>query len=149
MTGWRIGYACGPADILAGMRKVHQYIIMSAPTTGQIAAIEGLKNGEPYVQEMVAEYDRRRRLIVGGLNAIGLPTFEPHGAFYAFPDIRPTGLTSDQFSEKLLAEEQVAAIPGSGFGACGEGFIRMSYATAYEKLEEALRRIDRFVKRYR
>jgi aminotransferase len=149
MTGWRVGYTCGPADIVAGLRKVHQYIIMSAPTTGQIAAIEGLKHGEPYVQQMIAEYDRRRRLIVDGLNAIGLPTFEPRGAFYAFPDIRPTGLTSSEFSEKLIYEEKVAAVPGSAFGACGEGFVRMSYATAYEKIEEALRRIERFVKRHR
>jgi aminotransferase len=149
MTGWRVGYTCGPADIVAGLRKVHQYIIMSAPTTGQIAAIEGLKHGEPYVRQMIAEYDRRRRLIVDGLNAIGLPTFEPRGAFYAFPDIRPTGLTSSEFSEKLIYEEKVAAVPGSAFGACGEGFVRMSYATAYEKIEEALRRIERFVKRHR
>jgi aminotransferase len=98
---------------------------------------------------MIAEYDRRRRLIVDGLNAIGLPTFEPRGAFYAFPDIRPTGLTSSEFSEKLIYEEKVAAVPGSAFGACGEGFVRMSYATAYEKIEEALRRIERFVKRHR
>ncbi len=148
MTGWRIGYACGPADLIAGMRKIHQYIIMSAPTTGQMAAIEALKSGEEHVQRMVAEYDRRRRVIVDGLRAAGLPCFEPRGAFYAFPDIRSTGLTSEEFSEKLLFEEKVAVVPGSAFGQCGEGFVRCAYAASLEDIEEALRRITRFVKRY-
>ena len=147
MTGWRIGYACGPEELLGAMRKIHQYIIMSAPTTGQAAAIEALKHGEPFVKQMVAEYDQRRQLIVSGLNSIGLPTFEPRGAFYAFPDIRSTGLTSEQFSEKLLMEGKVAAIPGSAFGASGEGYVRMAYANSLANIEEALDRIDRFVKK--
>jgi len=148
MTGWRVGYACGPADLIAGLRKIHQYIIMSAPTMGQMAAIEALKSGEEHVQRMRAEYDRRRRVIVDGLRAAGLPCFEPRGAFYAFPDIRVTGLTSDEFSEKLLLEEKVAVVPGNAFGECGEGFVRCAYAASLEDIEEALRRIERFVRRY-
>ncbi|MBI1802512.1 MAG: aminotransferase class I/II-fold pyridoxal phosphate-dependent enzyme [Chloroflexi bacterium] len=147
MTGWRIGYACGPSEIMAALRKIHQYIIMSAPTTGQAAAIEALKSGEPFVQQMVAEYDQRRQLMVRGLNQIGLPTFEPRGAFYAFPDIRATGLTSDQFCERLLYEQKVAVIPGSAFGACGEGFVRCAYAASLADIEEALDRMERFVKK--
>ncbi|RLC82838.1 MAG: pyridoxal phosphate-dependent aminotransferase [Chloroflexi bacterium] len=148
MTGWRIGYACAPADILSQIRKVHQYAIMCAPTTSQVAALEALRNGEEYVQQMVAEYDRRRRLIVEGLNSIGLKCFEPKGAFYAFPSIEATGLSSEEFSEKLLYEEKVAVVPGNAFGECGEGFVRCSYATAYEKIEQALERMERFVKKY-
>jgi aminotransferase len=147
MTGWRIGYAAAPRDIMAGLVRVHQYTIMSAPTTAQEAALEGLINGESYVQDMVAEYNRRRRLIVDGLNHIGLPTFEPRGAFYAFPKVDVTGLDDETFSQRLLEEEKVAAVPGSAFGAGGEGFIRCSYATAYEKIEQALERIERFVRR--
>ncbi len=147
MTGWRIGYACGPADLIAALRKIHQYIIMSAPTMGQVAAIEALKCGEEHVQAMRAEYDRRRRVIVDGLNAIGLPCFEPRGAFYAFPDIRRTGLNSEEFSEKLLFEEKVAVVPGSAFGESGEGYVRCAYAASMENIQEALRRIERFVKR--
>jgi aminotransferase len=147
MTGWRLGYACGPADIMAGLRKIHQYIIMSAPTTAQYAGIEALKHGETYVQAMVSEYNQRRQTIVQGLNQIGLPTFEPRGAFYAFPDIRATGLTSEQFSEKLLVEQKVAVIPGSAFGACGEGFVRCAYTASHSQIEEALDRIETFVKR--
>ena len=148
MTGWRIGYACAPAEILSQIRKVHQYAIMCAPTTSQVAALEALRNGEEYVQQMVAEYDRRRRLIVEGLNSIGLKCFEPKGAFYAFPSIEATGLSSEEFSEKLLYEEKVAVVPGNAFGECGEGFVRCSYATAYEKIEQALERMERFVKKY-
>ena len=147
MTGWRIGYACAPADLIGGLRKIHQYIIMSAPTTAQVAAIEALKDGEPFVRQMVAEYDQRRQLIVRGLNQIGLPTFEPRGAFYAFPDIRPTGLTSEEFSERLLMEAKVAAIPGSAFGRSGEGYVRCAYANSLANIEEALDRIERFVKK--
>jgi len=147
MTGWRIGYACGPAEIMAGLLRVHQYTIMTAPTTAQDAALEALRSGEQYVQEMVEEYDRRRRLIVNGLNQIGLPTFEPKGAFYAFPKVDVTGLDDETFSTRLLEEEKVACVPGSAFGAGGEGFVRCSYATAYEKIEEALTRIERFVRR--
>ena len=148
MTGWRAGYAAAPADILRGLLRVHQYTIMSAPTMSQLAALEAINNGDEYVVQMRDEYDRRRRLIVGGLNELGLPTFEPHGAFYAFPSIANSGMTDDEFAQKLLEEEKVAVVPGSAFGAGGAGFVRCSYATAYEKLEEALRRIDRFMKRH-
>jgi aminotransferase len=149
MTGWRIGYAAAPADMLRGLLRVHQYTIMSAPTAAQEAALEALRQGGPHVAEMVAEYDRRRRLIVDGLNEIGLATVEPHGAFYAFPDITSTGLDAETFSQKLLREEHVAVVPGTAFGAGGEGYVRCSYATSYENLQEALRRIDRFVRRNR
>jgi aminotransferase len=148
MTGWRIGYAAGPEDIIKGLLRVHQYTIMSAPTPSQMAAVEALKSGEPYVEAMREEYDRRRRLIVTGLNRLGLPTFEPHGAFYAFPNIAVTGMDDETFAQKLLEEERVAAVPGSSFGPGGEGFLRCSYATAYEKIEEALRRMERFMRRY-
>jgi aminotransferase len=148
MTGWRIGYAAAPAEVMAAMRKVHQYTIMSAPTTAQIAALEALRHGEEEVERMRQEYDRRRRLIVGGLNAIGLPCFEPRGAFYAFPSIAASGMTSEEFSLRLLEEEKVAVVPGSAFGAGGEGFVRCSYATAYEKIEEALERMARFAQRH-
>ncbi len=148
MTGWRIGYAAGPAGILGALRKIHQYTIMSAPTTAQMAALEALKNGAPHVERMRAEYDRRRKLIVGGLNELGLPTFEPKGAFYAFPSVSVTGMDDNVFAETLLEEERVAAVPGSAFGACGAGFVRCSYATAYEKIEQALERLRRFMSRH-
>ena len=147
MTGWRIGFAAGPAAILSGLLRIHQYTVMSAPTMAQSAAVTGLKEGEEYIQEMVAEYDRRRRLIVGGFNQIGLPTFEPKGAFYAFPKISVTGLDDETFATRLLQEENVAVVPGNAFGKGGEGFVRCSYATAYEKIEVALGRIERFVNR--
>ena len=121
---------------------------MSAPTTAQIAGIEAIKNGEEHVAAMRNEYDRRRQLIVTGLNQLGLPTFEPKGAFYAFPSITPSGMDDDTFSMKLLDEERVAVVPGSAFGAGGEGFVRCSYATAYEKIEEALERMERFMRRH-
>jgi aminotransferase len=149
MTGWRVGYVAAPAAILEGMLKVHQYGIMSAPTTAQDAALAAIIEGEPDVERMLAEYDRRRRLIVDGLNDLGLDTFEPRGAFYAFPRIGSTGLTDDAFTERLLNEERVAVVPGSAFGPSGEGHVRMCYATSYERLEEALRRIGRFVERTR
>ncbi len=149
MTGWRIGYLLGPAELVGEMRKVHQYLIMSAPTVAQWAAVKALEVGEPYVQEMVAEYDRRRHLIIEGLNNIGLPCVEPQGAFYAFPNIEGTGMDDNTFAEQLLREERVAVIPGRGFGPSGKGFVRMSYATAYEKIEAALERIARFVQRHR
>jgi aminotransferase len=149
MTGWRVGWMCAPAPILEGIVKVHQYGIMSAPTVAQDAALVAILGGEPAVATMVAEYDRRRRLLVDGLNRIGLPTFEPRGAFYAFPRITSTGLTSDEFAERLLREERVAVVPGNAFGPSGEGHVRMCYATAFEKIEEALVRIERFVERVR
>ena len=148
MTGWRIGFAAGPSGLIQGLLRIHQYTIMSAPTVAQAAALEALQNGEPYVAEMRAEYDRRRRLIVSGLNGLGLPTFEPHGAFYAFPSIAASGMDDETFAQKLLEEERVAVVPGSAFGPGGEGFVRCSYATAYEKIEEALQRLDRFMRRY-
>lgn len=148
MTGWRIGYACGPSDIISGMVRIHQYTIMSAPTTAQDAAIEALKSGEPYVQEMVTEYDRRRRLLVNGLNRLGLSTFEPKGAFYAFPNIQASGMDDETFAEKLLREERVAVVPGNAFGPGGDGFVRACYATSYEQIEEALQRMEKFMGRY-
>jgi len=148
MTGWRIGYAAGPAALMTGLLRVHQYTIMSAPTMAQDAALEAVVSGEDYAAEMVAEYDRRRKLIVGGLNQLGLPTFEPLGAFYAFPKISVTGMDEETFAQKLLEEERVAVVPGTAFGPGGEGFVRCSYATAYDKLEEAQRRLDRFMRRY-
>ncbi len=148
MTGWRIGYACGPTDIIQGMVRIHQYTIMSAPTTAQDAAIEALKTGEPYVKEMVTEYDRRRRLLVAGLNRLGLSTFEPRGAFYTFPNIQASGMDDETFAEALLREEGVAVVPGNAFGPGGDGFVRACYATAYEKIEEALLRMERFMSRH-
>jgi aminotransferase len=148
MTGWRIGYAAGPEDIIKGMVRIHQYTIMSAPTTAQDAAVEALTNGNGYVEEMVAEYDRRRRLIVGGLNRLGLTTFEPRGAFYAFPNISASGMDDEAFAETLLREEHVAVVPGNAFGPGGEGFVRACYATSYEKIEEALHRMEKFMNRY-
>lgn len=147
MTGWRIGYAAGPADIIQGLVRIHQYTVMSAPTTSQAAALEGLLRGETYVNDMVTEYDRRRKLIVNGLNDLGLHTFEPCGAFYAFPNISVSGMDDETFAERLLKEEKVAVIPGSSFGKGGENFVRCSYATSYEKIEEALRRIRSFMQR--
>jgi len=148
MTGWRIGWAAGPAEIMEMMRRVHQYTIMCAPTVAQYAALVALKEGEPFVEEMRREYDRRRRLIVSGLNEIGLTCVEPKGAFYAFPSIAVTGMDENTFAEKLLQEEHVAVIPGSAFGPSGKGYVRCSYATAYEKIEEALERMRRFVRRH-
>ncbi len=147
MTGWRIGFAAAPGEFIQGLIKIHQYTIMSAPTTAQDAAIVALKS-DSYVETMVAEYDRRRKLIVGGLNNLGLTTFEPRGAFYAFPNISASGLDSETFAEKLLQEEHVAVVPGGAFGAGGDGYVRCSYATAYEKIEEALRRMERFMQRH-
>jgi aminotransferase len=150
MTGWRVGYMAAPAPILEGVVKVHQYGIMSAPTVAQDAALEAILGGESDVERMLAEYDRRRRLIVDGLNAIGLRTFEPRGAFYAFPEVTTsTGLSSEAFARGLLEQERVAVIPGSAFGPSGEGHVRACYATSYEDLEEALGRIGRFVDRHR
>ncbi len=147
MTGWRVGYVCANPEILGAIRKIHQYVIMSAPTMGQAGALEGLLHAENDVQEMIRSYDQRRQVTVSGLRAIGLPTFTPRGAFYAFPDIRGTGLDSEQFCEKLLMEEHVAVIPGSAFGKSGEGFVRVCYAASMTNIEEALTRIERFVKR--
>jgi aminotransferase len=150
MTGWRVGWMAAPAAILEGIVKVHQYGIMSAPTTAQDAALEAIVGGEADVERMRTEYDRRRRLLVDGLNALGLRTFEPRGAFYAFPEVTTaTGLSSEDFAQGLLAEERVAVIPGTAFGPSGERHVRACYATSYEQLEEALGRIGRFVGRHR
>jgi aminotransferase len=148
MTGWRIGYVCAPARLMEAILKVHQYAMMCAATMSQAAALEAALHGEDDVRAMVASYDERRKLIVAGLNAAGLPCYEPHGAFYAFPAITPTGLSSDEFAEKLLYEERVAVVPGDAFGAAGAGFVRCTYCTARDKLEEAIERIGKFVKRY-
>ena len=148
MTGWRIGYAAGPADLIKGLVRIHQYTIMSAPTTAQDAAIEALTNGEPFVQQMVTEYNRRRRLLVDGLNRLGLKTFEPRGAFYTFPNISTAGMDDETFAQKLLEEEHVAVVPGNAFGPGGEGFVRACYATEYSKIEEALHRMEKFMQRY-
>jgi aminotransferase len=149
MTGWRLGWVAAPADVTAAIRKIHQYAIMSAPTASQYAGLEAILHGEAAVGEMVAEYDRRRRVIVAGLNEIGLPTFEPRGAFYCFPQISHLGLTSEDFSQRLLMEQQVAVIPGDAFGPSGAGFVRACYATAMDKIETALDRIDTFVRSVR
>jgi len=148
MTGWRIGYACGPSDLIQGLVRIHQYSIMSAPTTAQDAALEALKSGNPFVEEMRTEYDRRRRLLVAGLNRLGLRTFEPRGAFYTFPNIQASGMDDEVFAETLLREESVAVVPGNAFGPGGAGFARMCYATSYEKIEEALRRMEKFMSRH-
>jgi aminotransferase len=147
MTGWRIGYAAAPAPILSALRKIHQYTIMSTPTIAQYAAIAALREAEEDVQKMVAEFDRRRKLIVSGLNQIGLSTFEPKGAFYAFPSIAASGMDDETFAQLLLKEEKVAVVPGNAFYADGQ-FVRCSYATAYEKIEEALERMHRFMVRH-
>jgi aminotransferase len=148
MTGWRIGYACANPDLLAALRKVHQYTIMSAPTTAQAAALVALEQGENHVEKMRQEYDRRRRLIVSGFNTLGMDCFEPRGAFYAFPSIAASGLSSNDFAMRLLEEEEVAVVPGDAFGVSGAGFVRASYATAFEKIEEALNRFERFMRRH-
>ncbi|HLI70005.1 MAG TPA: aminotransferase class I/II-fold pyridoxal phosphate-dependent enzyme [Ktedonobacteraceae bacterium] len=148
MTGWRVGYVAAPALILEAMLKVHQYAIMCAGTAPQEAAIEALRHGEEDVEQMHNDYARRRRMFVDGLNRIGLACCEPGGAFYAFPSLASTGLGDEEFAEKLLFEEQVAVVPGSSFGAAGQGYVRCAYCTAYDKLEEALVRMERFLKNH-
>ncbi|HEY9787116.1 MAG TPA: aminotransferase class I/II-fold pyridoxal phosphate-dependent enzyme [Candidatus Obscuribacterales bacterium] len=147
MTGWRIGYACAPEPIIRLMTKIHSYSILCAPITGQIAAIEALRNGDACVKEMMSQYKHRRRLIVDGLNKLGLTCYMPQGAFYAFPSIRSTGLTAEQFAERLLFEEKVAVVPGTAFGAGGEGHVRCSYATSVEKIEISLSRMRAFLEK--
>ena len=149
MTGWRMGYACAPAPIMEQMIKIHQFAIMCAPTTSQYAAIEALKNCDGEVEYMVNEYNMRRRIMVAGFNRIGLTCREPKGAFYAFPSIESTGMTSEEFCEKLLHSKKVAVVPGTAFGDSGEGFIRASYCYSVEHINEAIRRIDEFLKELR
>ncbi|MBC7798729.1 MAG: aminotransferase class I/II-fold pyridoxal phosphate-dependent enzyme [Pyrinomonadaceae bacterium] len=146
MTGWRVGYICAEPEILGATRKVHQFTIMSAPTIGQYAALEALKSGEPFVENMHGEYARRRKLVLSGLDALGLRCFEPKGAFYAFPSVEKLGLSGDEFAEKLLINAQVAVVPGSAFGDCGKDFVRIAYCNSYENIEIALERIGKFIK---
>ncbi|WP_029502453.1 aminotransferase class I/II-fold pyridoxal phosphate-dependent enzyme [Lachnoclostridium phytofermentans] len=148
MTGWRLGYAAGPSNIIEQMTKIHQFAIMCAPTTSQYAAVEALRAGDPDVQMMREDYDKRRRYVVNALREMGLECFEPFGAFYVFPCIKNLGMTSDEFANALLQEEKVAVVPGTAFGECGEGFLRISYAYSIENLKEALGRMDRFVKKH-
>lgn len=148
MTGWRIGYAAAPAPLMEAMRKLHQYLIMSAPTMGQAAALEALEYGEEDVEHMRVQYDRRRRLIVSGFNDLGLTCFDPRGAFYAFPSIEATGMEDEDFCDRLLHEERVAVVPGSAFGQSGSGFVRASYATSDDNIERALERMSRFMRRH-
>ena len=145
MTGWRIGYAMSNPAIISAMTKIHQYTMLCAPITAKIAAVEALRHGEKYMKKMVSEYDKRRRLIYDGLTNAGLKCFEPKGAFYIFPDITSTGLTSEEFAEQLLMKEHVALVPGTAFGQCGEGYVRCSYATSVAKISEAIARIEHFV----
>ncbi|MBN1075372.1 aminotransferase class I/II-fold pyridoxal phosphate-dependent enzyme [Clostridium botulinum] len=145
MTGWRLGYLCGHPTLIDAMKKIHQYAIMCSPTTAQYAAIEAMKNGDKNVQTMVREYNRRRRVLVDGFRKMGLDCFEPLGAFYVFPSIKSTGMTSDEFCEQLLINEKVLTVPGNAFGDCGEGFIRACYASSMDNIMEALKRIERFI----
>ena len=147
MTGWRLGYACGPEMIITQMIKIHQFAIMCAPTTSQYAAVEALKNGDGDVKEMRDEYNQRRRYLMHAFKEMGLPCFEPYGAFYVFPCIAEFGMTSDEFATRFLQEEKVAVVPGTAFGDCGEGFIRISYAYSLEKLKMAIGRLARFVEK--
>ena len=149
MTGWRLGYACGPREIIQQMTKIHQFAIMCAPTTSQCAAVEALKNGDGDVEQMSTAYNQRRRYLMNAFREMGLECFEPYGAFYVFPCIKEFGLTSDEFAERLLKEEKLAVVPGTAFGDCGEGFLRISYAYSMEQLKEALSRMNRFIQRLR
>lgn len=149
MTGWRLGYACGHPEIIGAMTKIHQYTIMCSPTTSQYAAIEAMKNGDGDIEAMAAEYNYRRKIILEGLRQIGLSCFEPLGAFYVFPNIGISGLSSNDFCEKLLLEQKVAVVPGNAFGDSGEGFIRCSYAYSINAINKALEKIDKFVSKYR
>ena len=147
MTGWRLGYACAPAMILTQMLKIHQFAIMCAPTTRQYAAVSALRNGDGDVEMMRESYNQRRRYLMHAFKEMGLECFEPYGAFYTFPSIKRFGMTSDEFATKLLQEEKVAVVPGTAFGDCGEGYLRISYAYSLKSLKEALGRIDRFIRK--
>lgn len=149
MTGWRLGYACGPKEIIGQMTKIHQYAIMCAPTTSQYAAVEALKKGDEEVEKMRQSYNQRRRFLMNAFKEMGLDCFEPFGAFYVFPCIKEFNMTSEEFATRLLTEEKVAVVPGSAFGDCGEGFLRISYAYSIENLKEAISRIEKFVKKLR
>ena len=149
MTGWRLGYACGPAPIIKIMTKIHQSAIMSAPTTSQYAAVEALKNGDPDIEEMRTAYNQRRRFLMNAFREMGLECFEPYGAFYVFPCIKEFGMTSEEFATRFLEEEKVAAVPGTAFGDSGEGYLRISYAYSLEKLKTAIGRLGHFVEKLR
>lgn len=149
MTGWRLGYACGPEVIIKQMLKIHQFAIMCAPTNSQYAAVEALRECDDAVEEMRNEYDRRRRFMLSKLRSMGLKVFEPYGAFYIFPNIAEFGLTSDEFATRFLTEEKVAVVPGTAFGDCGEGFLRMSYASSLSNLKTAMERLEKFIDRLR
>ena len=149
MTGWRIGFACGPAPILKQMTKIHQFGIMSSPTTSQYAAVEALRNGDDDIKAMLDKYDARRRFVVNAFRSMGLDCFEPEGAFYLFPCIKSTGMTSDEFCEKLLQEKHVATVPGTAFGECGEGFIRVSYCNSLRNLQKACELIAEFLQEHK
>lgn len=149
MTGWRLGYSCAPKDITAQMTKIHQFAIMCAPITSQYAAVSALKNGDADVEEMRKSYNQRRRFLMNAFNKMGLECFEPYGAFYVFPCIKEFNMTSEEFATKLLMEEKVAVVPGTAFGACGEGYLRISYAYSLENLKEAVGRIENFIKKLR
>lgn len=149
MTGWRLGYVCAPENILSQMLKIHQFAIMCAPTTSQYAAVEAMRNGDRDVAEMTQSYNQRRRFLLNEFREMGLECFEPYGAFYVFPNIKKYGMTSEQFAEKLLEEEKVAVVPGTAFGDCGEGYVRISYAYSLERLKLALDRIKSFLERHR
>ncbi len=149
MTGWRLGYACGPKEIIAQMTKIHQFAIMCAPTTSQYAAVEALKKGDEEVEKMRKSYNQRRRFLMNAFKEMGLECFEPHGAFYVFPCIKEFNMSSEEFATRLLMEEKVAVVPGTAFGDCGEGFLRISYAYSIENLKEAISRIQKFVERLR
>ena len=147
MTGWRLGYACGPKVILNQILKIHQFAIMCAPTTSQYAAIEALRHGDDDVEKMRDEYDRRRRFLLNAFDEMGIECFEPYGAFYMFPSIKKFGMSSDEFATRLLKEEKIAVVPGTAFGDCGEGFLRISYAYSIDDLKAALERIERFIEK--
>ena len=149
MTGWRLGYVCGPEEIIAQMLKIHQYAIMCAPTTSQYAAVEALRAGDGDIEVMRSSYDQRRRYLLNAFKELGIDCFEPFGAFYVFPCIKEFGMTSDEFATKLLMEEKLAVVPGTAFGACGEGYLRISYAYSLENLKIAMERIERFVRKLR
>ncbi len=149
MTGWRLGYACGPKEIIAQMLKIHQFAIMCAPTTSQYAAVEALRNGDEDVAQMREEYNQRRRYLLYAFKEMGIKCFEPFGAFYVFPSIKEFGMTSDEFATRFLQEEKVAAVPGTAFGDCGEGFLRISYAYSLDNLKVAMGRLSDFVERLR
>ena len=149
MTGWRLGYALGPKIIIEQMTKIHQFCIMAAPTTSQYAAVTALKNGDRDVEEMRKSYNERRNYLMAAMRRMKLQCFEPYGAFYIFPCIKEFGMTSEEFATKLLEKEKVAVVPGSAFGECGEGFIRISYAYSIDELKEALSRVERFIEKLR